>query len=603
MLLELNISDFAIIERLNLRFCDGFNVLTGETGAGKSIIIDALGTLRGERTDPSFVRSGCERARIEGVFSITDRPDLLPLLDEYGLRDDDDQVILSREIIRESGRSVARVNGRAVSSAVLRDVGSRLVDIHGQHEGLSLFNSRTHGEMLDRFGGLIPLREQVATQVAALRHVRDELELLRGAAARRTERIQELTFLLEDVRAARLRPGEEDELLRERALLQNSARITELVATAYALLYTGDESGRRAARSAVELLGAVSDTLAELARLDPSLQPVADQAAELLYNVEDLAMRVRAYRDAMEFDPARLDAIEDRLTLIRDMQRKYRGSIDQILERAASAEAEIERLTRSAEHLADLEAEERRLLEEIGRLAAELSRRRRAAGDRLAQEVEQAARDLALPHVRFAVSMERTEDPAGVPVIEDGVERRWAFDRTGIDTIEFLLSPNPGEPLKPLARIASGGESARLLLALKSILSRVDDIPTLVFDEIDVGVGGRAGQVVGEKLWSISDRHQVVCITHLPQVAAFADAHFVITKVFSDGRTRTVVERLDDAQRAHEIAAMLDGTPVSEHSLRSALDMLERARAYKQRQRNERDLSPEPLHAGVERAP
>jgi DNA repair protein RecN (Recombination protein N) len=599
MLLELNISDFAIIERLNLRFCDGFNVLTGETGAGKSIIIDALGTLRGERTDPSFVRAGSERARVEGIFSIADRPDLLSLLDEYGLRDDDDQVILSREIIRESGRSVARVNGRAVSSAVLRDIGSRLVDIHGQHEGLSLFNSRTHGEMLDRFGGLIPLREQVAAQVAALRQVRDELDALRRAAQRRTERIQELTFLLEDVRAARLRPGEEEELLRERALLQNSVRITELVATTYALLYTGDETGRRTSRSAVELLGAISDALTELARLDPTLSQAAEQATELLYSVEDLATRIRAYRDAMEFDPARLDAIEDRLTLIRDMQRKYRSSIEHILERAASAEAEIERLTRSAEHLADLEAKERHLLEEIGRLAGELSQRRREAGDCLAAAVEQSARDLALPHVRFAVNLERTEDPEGVPIIENGVERRWSFDRTGIDTVEFLLSPNPGEPLKPLARIASGGESARLLLALKSILSRVDDIPTLVFDEIDAGVGGRAGQVVGEKLWSISDRHQVICITHLPQVAAFADAHYAIAKLFSDGRTRTVVTQLDDAQRAHEIAAMLDGTPVSEHSLRSALDMLERARAYKQR--TGRNLSSNALHVEIKK--
>lgn len=599
MLLELNISDFAIIERLNLRFGGGFNVLTGETGAGKSIIIDALGTLRGERTDPSFVRAGSERARVEGIFSLTDRPDLLSLLDEYGLRDDDDQVILSREIIRESGRSVARVNGRAVSSAVLRDIGSRLVDIQGQHEGLSLFNSRTHGEMLDRFGGLVPLREQVAALVAALRQVRDELDGLRRAAQRRTERIQELTFLLEDVRAARLRPGEEEELLRERALLQNGARITELVATTYALLYTGDETGRRPARSAVELLGAISDALTELARLDPTLSQAAEQAAELLYSVEDLATRIRAYRDAMEFDPARLDAIEDRLTLIRDMQRKYRGSIEHILERAASAEAEIERLTRSAEHLADLEAKERYLLDEIGRLAGELSQRRREAGDRLAAAVEQAARDLALPHVRFAVSLERIEDPEGVPVAENGIERRWSFDRTGIDTVEFLLSPNPGEPLKPLARIASGGESARLLLALKSILSRVDDIPTLVFDEIDVGVGGRAGQVVGEKLWSISDRHQVICITHLPQVAAFADVHYAIAKRFSDGRTHTAVTHLDNTQRAHEIAAMLDGTPVSEHSLRSALDMLERARAYKQR--TDRNPSPDVLHVEIKK--
>jgi DNA replication and repair protein RecN len=599
MLLELNISDFAIIERLNLRFCDGFNVLTGETGAGKSIIIDALGTLRGERTDPSFVRAGSERARVEGIFSIADRPDLLALLDEYGLRDDDDQVILSREIIRESGRSVARVNGRAVSSAVLRDIGSRLVDIHGQHEGLSLFNSRTHGEMLDRFGGLIPLRERVAAQVAALRQVRDELDALRRAAQRRTERIQELTFLLEDVRAARLRPGEEEELLRERALLQNGARITELVATTYALLYTGDETGRRAARSAVELLGAINDALTELARLDPTLSQAAEQATELLYSVEDLATRIRAYRDSMEFDPARLDAIEDRLTLIRDMQRKYRGSIEHILERAASAEGEIERLTRSAEHLADLEAKERHLLDEIGRLASELSQRRREA---VIAWQRRSNRRRAISLSRMCALQSVWNAPKtreGVPITENGVERRWSFDRSGIDTVEFLLSPNPGEPLKPLARIASGGESARLLLALKSILSRVDDIPTLVFDEIDVGVGGRAGQVVGEKLWSISDRHQVICITHLPQVAAFADAHYAIAKLFSDGRTRTVVEQLDDAKRAHEIAAMLDGTPVSEHSLRSALDMLERARAYKQR--TDRNLSPDALHVEVEK--
>ncbi len=592
MLLELNISDFAIIERLNLRLSDGFNVLTGETGAGKSIIIDALGTLRGERTDPSFVRASCDRARVEGVFSIAECPDLLPLLDEFGLRDDDEQLILTREIIRESGRSVARVNGRAVSSAVLREIGRRLLDIHGQHEGLSLFNSRTHGEMLDRFGGLTALREQVAAQVMALRQVREELAALRAAAARRTERIQELTFLLEDVRATKLRSGEEDDLVRERALVQNGARITELVSAAYALLYAGDEGGRRAARPAIEVLGAVSAALAELARLDPALQRAAEQASELLYGVEDLAAQVRVYRDAMEFDPARLDAIEDRLTLIREMQRKYRATVAQILERAESAEAEIERLNRSAEHLADLEADEQRLLGEIGRLAGELSRRRRQTGDRLALAVEAAVRDLALPHVRFYVSIERSEDPDGVPLHEAGMDnvdreappRRWAFDRSGVDVIEFLLSPNPGEPLKPLARIASGGESARLLLALKSILSRVDDVPTLVFDEIDVGVGGRAGQVVGEKLWSISDQHQVICITHLPQVAAFADAHYAIAKVFSESRTRTVVDCLDDEQRAHEIAAMLDGTPVSEHSMRSAVDMLGRARAYKRRE-------------------
>ncbi len=581
MLLELNIRDFAIIDRLSLRLEQGFNVLTGETGAGKSIIIDALGSLRGERVDPTFVRAGSERARVEGVFSIADRPDVAPLLDEYGLWDaEDDQVILTREVSAESGRSVARINGRAVNASVLREVGGRLVDIHGQHEGLSLFNTRTHADMLDRYGGLVPLRGQVAEKVGELRRVRDELGALRKAAASRAERIEELRFLLEDVAQAKLRPGEEAELAKERTLVQNGARITELVNSCYALLYAGDEGGRRPIKPIVESLGSVTDALAELARLDPQVARAAEQASELLYTLEDLAAQVRAYRDAMEFDSGRLDAIEDRLTLIRDIQRKYHGSVDDILARAASAEAEIERLTNSAEHLADLEQQELRLLAAIGQLAGELSRRRRAMGDALAAAVEGAMRDLAMPHVRFYVALERTEDPQGAPV-GGSAQQRYAFDKTGVDKIEFQLSPNPGEPLKPLARIASGGESARLLLALKSILSRVDDVPTLVFDEVDVGVGGRAGHVVGEKLWGISDRHQVICITHLAQVASFGDTHYAIAKSFSADRTRTLVQRLGDDQRVDELAAMLDGVPISDHSRRSAREMLERAEAFK----------------------
>jgi DNA repair protein RecN (Recombination protein N) len=595
MLLELNIKDFAIIDRLSLRLEQGFNVLTGETGAGKSIIIDALGTLRGDRADPTFVRAGTERARVEGVFSISDRPDVVPVLAEYGLWDDEDeQVILSREVNGESGRSVARINGRAVSISVLREVGGRLVDIHGQHEGLSLFNTRTHGEMLDRFGGLLAQRAEVAEKVGALRKVRDELAALRKAAAGRAERIEELRFLLEDVGAAKLRPGEEAELLQERSLVQNGAKITDLVTSAYALLYEGDEAGRRPIKPVVESLGTINDALAELARLDPSIARAAEQASELLYMLEDLAASVRGYRDGMEFDPARLDAIEDRLTLLRDMQRKYHGSIEQIMERAASAEAEIERLTHSAEHLADLEAQEARLLAEIGALAGRLSLRRRAMGDQLAAAVEGAMRDLSMPNVRFFVALEHEEDPNGVNINDERrtmnddqssassfIVHRFAFDKTGIDQIEFLLSPNPGEPLKPLARIASGGESARLLLALKSILSRVDDVPTLVFDEVDVGVGGRAGHVVGEKLWGISDRHQVICITHLAQVASFGDAHYAIAKTFSADRTRTSILLLNDEQRIEELATMLDGAPVSDHSRRSAQEMIGRARAFK----------------------
>lgn len=595
MLLELQISDFAIIDRLHLRLEEGFNVLTGETGAGKSIIIDALGTLRGEKTDPSFVRAGSSRARIEGVFSLEDCTHVIPLLREYDLLEDDDgQVILTREISAESGRSVARVNGRAVNTGVLREIGGRLIDIHGQHEGLSLFNVRTHLEMLDRFGELLPLREQVAEQVGRLRQIRDELADLRHNEARRQERIEELRFLLEDVAAAKLRPGEEEELLRERSVLQNAARITSLAGDAYANLYEGREGGRAPGKPVVETMALIVGNLDELARLDPAVAPIAAQAGDLQYQLEDLSVALRNYRLTLDFEPDRIDTIEDRLTVLRDLQRKYGGDLAYILQRAASAEAEIERLTHSSEHIAALEQQEAQLLGELGRSAGLLSRRRQAVGADLSSLIEGAMGDLAMPNVRFSVRFTHAEDARGAPIQDQGPRadagpssvglRRLAFDKTGVDQVEFMISPNPGEPLKPLARVASGGESARLLLALKSILSRVDEVATLIFDEIDVGVGGRAGQVVGQKLWAITENHQVICITHLPQVAAFADTHYHISKEFGADRTRTIVRRLDETQRADELAAMLDGTP-SEHSRANAREIIGRAEGWKQRRR------------------
>ncbi|NNJ09109.1 DNA repair protein RecN [Chloroflexales bacterium ZM16-3] len=620
MLLELQIRDFAIIDRLHLRLEDGFNVLTGETGAGKSIIIDALGTLRGDKTDVTFVRAGCSRARIEGVFSLDDSAHVIATLQEYGLFDEDDgQVILVREISAESGRSVARINGRAVSTSVLRDVGGRLIDIHGQHEGLSLFNPRTHIDMLDRFGELMPLRTQVAELASRLRRTREELADLRRNEARRQERMEELHFLIEDVAAAKLRPGEEEELLRERAVVQNAARITSLATDAYTRLYEGREGGRAASgRPVVESTAQIAAALDELSRLDPSIGTMAAQASDLHYQAEDLAATLRSYRLTLDFEIDRIDQIEDRLTVLRDLQRKYGGDIAQLLERAGRAEAEIERLANSSEHIAGLERQESGQLTELARAALDLSARRRSVGDTLAQLIEGAMGDLAMPNIRFSVRIAYEDDAHGIPwesgvgSRESGVERPTpdsrlptpdsrpptpdsrpptpaprllAFDKTGIDQVEFMISPNPGEPLKPLARVASGGESARLLLALKSILSRVDEVPTLIFDEIDVGVGGRAGQVVGQKLWAITSNHQVVCITHLPQVAAFADAHYHISKEFSSDRTRTAVRLLGDEQRIDELAAMLDGTP-SEHSRANAREIIGRAGGWKLQQRD-----------------
>lgn len=590
MLLELQISDFAIIDRLHLQLEPGFNVLTGETGAGKSIIIDALGMLRGDKGDPSFVRAGCSRARVEGIFTLAKRADLCEILREYGLWDEDDeQVILAREINAESGRSVARINGRAVSTGVLREIGGRLVDIHGQHEGIALFNIRTHLDLLDRYGHLVGLREEISQLVAQLQHVRSELEDLRRNETRRIERIEELRFLLEDVATAKLRVGEDAELLRERLLTQHSVRITDLVNRAYNLLYVGNESGRTRTHSVVEAFAAIADAITELAHLDETQAGLAEQANDLRYQAEDLALSVRTYRGSLDFDPARLEAIEDRLTVIRELQRKYNTTIEQILARAANAEAEIERLTNSAEYMAGLEEQETKLLTGIGTLALRLSQQRQAIGAALAHAVEGAMADLAMPYVKFQTQIVQSDDAHGVPF--GAAKRRVACDRTGADQVEFMLSPNPGEPLKPLARIASGGESARLLLALKSILSRVDEVPTLVFDEIDVGVGGRAGQVVGQKLWAMTENHQVLCISHLSQVAAFADSHFSISKEIATGRTRTRVRLLNPEARVDEVAAMLDGMP-SDHSRANAREIIERAEGVKARLRHETEPRP-----------
>lgn len=585
MLLELNIRDFAIIDRLSLPLDPGFNVLTGETGAGKSIIIDALGTLRGDKPDPTFVRAGSTVARVEGVFSLDDCAEVLPVLQEYGLLDEgDDQVIVVREINAQTGRSVARINGRAVNAAVLREIGGRLVDIHGQHEGVSLFNTKTHLDILDRFGGLLPLRVQVADVVDQLRHVRQQLDELRRAELRRQDRIDELRYQIDEIEAANLRVGEEEDLVRERTLLQNAAKVTTLVNSAYQGLAEGEDTPR-GAQSALDMLGQVVSSIEELARLDDQVGPVLEQANEVLFRLEDLAGALRDYRDNLEFDPGRMAEIEERFLLLRTLQRKYGGTLEDLIQSLDTAHAELDLLQHSEQHMAELEAQEARLLTRLGTLAGELSRKRRATGTDLSRRIEQSMAELAMPHVKFDVGIGHEPDARGVVIEPDGKHNghgaRLAFDKTGVDRVEFMISPNPGEPLKQLARIASGGESARLLLAMKSILSLVDVVPALVFDEVDVGVGGRAGAVVGEKLWAMTANHQVICITHLPQVAAFGDAHYTIRKQIESGRTRSSVTALGLDGRVDEIAEMLDGVPISEASRESARTMLERAAGYK----------------------
>ncbi|MEY2845150.1 MAG: hypothetical protein RL076_696 [Chloroflexota bacterium] len=579
MLVELTISNFAIIEHVSLQFRSGMTVLSGETGAGKSIIIDALGILRGDKFDVSFIRTNCDRARIEGIFHIQRNTALQQLLDEHGLRDEDEeQIIIFREISRESGRTSARINGRAVSSAILRDIGVALIDIQGQHEGLSLLNAKTHLDMLDRFASLVPQRQQVHDCFVELKTIKQELSNLHTAAQQRSARIAELSQLRDDIRAAAPLIGEEARLTQERARIQNGARITELVANAYHVM-TNDELRNR---SLNEGLVTLTHTLHDLAKLDPSAEALYSQSTDILYALEELTSAVRAYRDRIDFDPQHIEAIEDRITVLRNLQRKYRAPVDELIPQAEAASAEIERLEHSAEHIEALKQKEQELKQQLGTLASQLSEKRRVAASELQAAVEQAARDLAMPHIRFFAQQHHIPSDDGVYVVDaSGNTATIACDRTGIDKIEFMIAPNPGEEPKSLAKTASGGEGSRLFLALKSVLAQADTVETMVFDEVDTGVGGRAGAVVGEKLWQISRHHQVLCISHLAQVATFGDTHYAITKQVTNTRTATQVVQLSNQARVDEVAAMLDGHPVSEQSRSVARDMLNRTHQLK----------------------
>lgn len=579
MLIELSITNFAIIEQVTLRFQAGFTVLSGETGAGKSIIIDALGMLRGDRFDVSYIRTHCEKARIEGVFHVNRQSAIHQILEEHGLNEEDeDHIIILREITRDTGRTITRINGRAVNNTILREIGTSLIDIQGQHEGMSLFNAKTHLDMLDRFGKLMPLRQQVADLVIQLRTIRQELTALRHAAQQRNERIAELVQLRDDVQTAALVEGEEERLTQERALIHNGARITELVTSAYQILNSDDRHARGLVTNSVLL----SQHLGDLAKIDPEAESLVTQSTDIQYAIEELLSAVRSYRDRIDFDPQRIEEIEDRITVLRMIQRKYRASVNELIQRANLANEEIERLEHSAEHISLLEQQEQTLRRKTGVLAQQLSTKRADHAQILAQAVEQSAHDLAMPRVRFHVQQQIVPAPDGIIIAApNGDTQTVAYERTGIDKVEFLIAPNPGEELKPLAKTASGGEGSRLFLALKAVLSQVDTIETMVFDEVDTGVGGRAGFVVGEKLWHISRHHQVLCISHLAQVATFGDSHFAITKRVSAERTATQVAPLSQSDRIDEIAAMLDGHPVTDQSRLVARDMIHRAQQHK----------------------
>ena len=576
MLVELYIRNFAIIDELRLPILPGFNVLTGETGAGKSIILDAVMLVLGGRADTNMVRAGCELAYVEATFKLTEglKTAVLPLLEAEGLEEEAGAELLLARELRLSGRNICRINGRAVSLSLLRDVAAPLIDIHGQGEHLSLLKPRAHLPLLDAYAGLEKERGVFAQAVGALARVQKELSNLRQNERLRQQRSDMLAFQIQEIGAANLQAGEEEELRAERNRLGNSEQLTRSAAEALGLLAgVEDESP-----SVSDLMGQAERALAHLARVDEGQTPQLELLQGLAFQVSELSVELQRYLDSLEFNPDRLNFVEERIELIANLKRKYQA-VDEaaLLAQRAQAEQELETLANSEERIAALELEVEKGLRLIGKMGLDLSQKRQAAAGKLATAVEAELSHLHMDGARFQVDFQ-TEAAADGAFVG---EARLAFDQSGIDKAEFLLSTNPGEPLKPMAKVASGGETARLMLALKTALAQVDATPTLIFDEIDQGIGGRVGDVVGRKLWGLTavGQHQVIVVTHLPQLAGYGDAHFHVSKRVQEGRTITAVANLNREGRVAELAAMLGAQ--GEHARGAAEAILAQAHQSK----------------------
>ena len=570
MLTELHIQNFAIIDKLDLRFDSGLIILTGETGAGKSIILDAVVMLIGGKADTTFVRTDSDAAFVEAVFQLRgpEKEAVIEVLTREDLLDDPNYVVLMREI-RKEGRSVARVNGRTVNVGLLRELGALLIDIHGQAEHLSLLDPRAHLGLLDRYAEVAKPLGDYRQSYQSLLGLRRELSELRKAQSDAERRTEMLTYQAEEIELANLKTGEDEELRKERDRLANAESLAQNAQEALAVL----DEGSPETPAATDLIGQAAQALAALAKIDPEQAELANQAELMLDTISDVVHGLQNYLEEIEFNPKRLDEVEERLDLIHSLTRKYGGNIPAVLSYGADARKQLETLTGAVERINELEMQEAKLLEKLAKHGGSLSEKRKSAAITMGKGIETELADLRMEAARFGVDFQTKPDVNGIPM-PDGT--RITFDQNGFDRVEFLIAPNPGEGLKPLAKIASGGETSRLMLGLKNVLARADQVPSLIFDEIDQGIGGRVGMVVGQKLWNLSRSHQVFCVTHLPQLAVFGDQHYQVQKLVDKGRTLTRVENLEGEPRLLELSQMLG--EVGEGTLRSAHELLQTAR-------------------------
>ncbi len=555
MLTELRIRNFAIIESLTLPLARGFNVLSGETGAGKSIIVGALGLLLGERTSADLIRTGADRATVEGVFDVADRPEIVALLDERGIDAEDSLVVLRREIVA-AGRARAWVNGTTVSAAILAEVGRQLVNLHGQHEAQTLLDGDAQRRILDAFAGATELARDVETAYDALAAARRDITDLRRRRADAEKRADYLRHVAQEIEGARLVEGEEGRLEDEARRLENSEELREL-ATGISSAIEGDED------TVLLRLAAVERLLSSIQRIDPSLSRLQETYDTAYYNLEALARELVEYESAVELDPARLDEVRRRRDLLFRLTKKYGATLADVMEAGRQARAELDLVDSADLDLRALEERERGAVKTLGDKAIALTAARTSAAERLGRAVDEVLPDLGMPDGRFHAVL--------VAAREVGPQ--------GAELVEFRVSLNIGHEERPLARVASGGELSRVMLALKTILARLDRVPTLIFDEVDAGIGGRVGLQVGETMRRVAAYHQVFAITHLPQIAARAHHHIQVSKGARGGVTTADVAVLEGELRVAELARMLGGDPESDVSRAHARELLDTAAA------------------------
>ncbi len=568
MLIELSIRNLAVIESVHVTFQNGFHVLTGETGAGKSIIIDALSLVAGGRGSADLVRYGSDKAEIEALFDVDSAHPVWEALHRIGVEASREESLVIRREITAQGKSTCRINGQLVNLSMLREVGDCLVNIHGQHEHQSLLKAEQHLQWLDLYGAdqIAPVKEAYRSAYRRYSELIKQLRELQENSMQTLQMIDLYRFQAEEIAAAALKIGEDEALADEKRKLSNAEKMFQSASDAYEALYG---SGK-----ALDSVGQAMNRLEEIVSYDRTvLQPVLEQIQSAFYQLEDAAYQLRDYRERIEFNPERLEQIEQRLDTISSLRRKYGDSVTEILRYLDKIKHELSVIENKDETIQQLKKQADHELQDMIRLAEALSEARSAACARLSEQIERELRDLHMERTQFKVHLARIEDAGGVEV--NGTRVR--FTKDGWDSAEFLISANPGEPLRPLSKIASGGEMSRIMLAMKTIFAAVDRIPVLVFDEVDTGVSGRAAQAIAEKMSRLSQSCQVFSITHLPQVACMADAHYEIRKEIEEDRTFTRITPLHGQGRINELARMLGGVEVTETTQHHAKEMLDMA--------------------------